>query len=137
MKLELTLQRNKPTETSMIGSLWNESTFLAYTLEDIPRETKIMNQTSIPAGRYQVRMCFSNKFQKIMPLLMDVPNFQGIRIHGGNTDADTSGCILVGMHKGDNKIWDCAPALDKVYQLIAAAEMNGGTWIEIKNYTGA
>lgn len=131
MTLELRLQRTPSTEKSTIGTLWNGSQMLCYTLEDVVREVKIPNQTAIPTGRYQVRMTYSMRFKKIMPQLMDVPNFAGVRIHGGNTDADTEGCILVGMHKDTDKIFDCSPAIQKVYDLIAANETIGGTWITI------
>lgn len=131
MTLELRLQRTPSTDKSTIGTLWNGAQMLCYTLEDVVRDVKIPNQTAIPAGRYQVRMTYSMRFGKIMPQLMDVPNFSGVRIHGGNTDADTEGCILVGMHKDTDKIFDCAPAIQKVYDLIASNETIGGTWITI------
>lgn len=133
MTLELLLQREPSSEKCTIGILWNGEEMLCYTLEDVVREVKIQNQTAIPAGRYQVRMTYSMRFGKIMPQLMDVPNFAGVRIHGGNTDADTEGCILVGMNKATDKIFNCPPALQKVYGLIAANEMNGGTWLTIKD----
>lgn len=66
------------------------------TLEDSARKVKVMHRTSIPAGRYQViPYVFSSKYE-IRPLLKDVPNFSGVFIHVGNTDGDTSGCVLVG-----------------------------------------
>jgi hypothetical protein len=131
--LELKLQRTIHTDTATIGVLWQDSSLLCYTLEDVVRDVKIDGQTAIPAGRYQVRITYSMRFGRVMPQLMDVPNFTGVRIHGGNTDADTEGCILVGMHKDveGNRIYDCAPALQKVYALIAACETSGGTWITI------
>ena len=131
MELELNLKRSPSTTKCTIGSLWNGPQLLCFTLEDVVRETKIPNETAIPAGRYQVRMTYSMRFGKIMPQLMDVPNFAGVRIHGGNTDEDTEGCILVGMHKDKDKIYDCPPALQKVYSLIAANETTGGTWLTI------
>lgn len=57
---------------------------------------KIPGRTAIPMGNYRVIINFSQRFQKHLPLLLDVPGFQGIRIHAGNTHEDTEGCILIG-----------------------------------------
>lgn len=75
-----------------------------FSLEDAFREVmgspvadwKIPGQTAIPMGNYRVIINFSQRFQKHLPLLLDVPGFQGIRIHAGNTHEDTEGCILIG-----------------------------------------
>jgi len=83
-----------------------------WTFEDVVREVpgqpvttwKIAHETAIPEGMYRIRFTPSARFHGLMPQLMDVPGFDGIRIHAGNTSADTSGCILVGhepMPKGD------------------------------------
>jgi len=55
-----------------------------------------MHETAIPAGTYDITIRFSQRFQKLMIAVQDVPGFTGILIHSGNTDANTSGCILVG-----------------------------------------
>ena len=84
--------------------------YLCDTLEDMNRDTnkngkvdnnelgKIKNKTCIPFGTYNVIMAFSPHFKKILPKLLNVPNFEGILIHSGNTINDTSGCILVGKN---------------------------------------
>ena len=143
MILELTLQRTIFGETFTLGEMWNGNIWLAHTLEDAVRgyDEKVYGKTAIPPTlaekehRYRVRMTYSNRFKKLMPQLMDVPIFEGVRIHGGNTQEDTLGCILVGMKINVNKdgIFDCKPALDRIYQLIAANEMNGGTFLNIRN----
>ena len=86
-----------------IGKLFVDGIFYCYTLEDKVRDIKIPNETAIPCGTYQVIIDFSNRFQKDMPHILNVPNYEGIRIHSGNTDKDTDGCILVGLDwiKGD------------------------------------
>lgn len=94
--MELKLTRKTLTDKSTIGELWIGDKFVCYTLEDRIREVKVMHETAIPAGRYEVILSFSNRFKKIMPLLLNVPGFEGIRIHSGNTSADSSGCILLG-----------------------------------------
>lgn len=79
-----------------------------FVLEDRVREVdgepvsswKVVDQTAIPCGTYKVVFDFSNRFQKIMPHILDVPGFEGVRIHSGNTDKDTSGCLILG------KDWD-------------------------------
>ena len=65
------------------------------TLEDVVRTgEKIPGETAIPAGKYPIVLSFSNRFQKVLPEVQNVPDFTGIRMHGGNTTADTAGCIL-------------------------------------------
>jgi len=58
--------------------------------------TKVYGHTCIPYGRYEVLMTFSQRFQQIMPLVSNVPGYEGIRMHIGNKSADTLGCLLLG-----------------------------------------
>lgn len=97
MKLELKRIYFKPTY--IIGKLYINGVYECDTLEDVERTIKVKDETCIPDGEYKVIITMSTRFKKIMPLLLDVPNFEGIRIHSGNTAADTSGCILVGYNK--------------------------------------
>ena len=60
------------------------------------KRLKVKGMTAIPEGRYLMRFTYSPKFGKRMFQLMDVPLFDGIRIHSGNSVKDTQGCILVG-----------------------------------------
>lgn len=91
-----------------VGRLHVDNEFQCFTLEDEVREIetkpcaewKIPGRTAIPRGTYQVTVNFSNRFKRVMPLLLEVPCFEGIRIHPGNNSANTDGCILVG------KNWD-------------------------------
>ena len=98
MNLELT--RTNFTEMSTIGELRINGKFLCFTLEDAVRDKKIYGKTAIPYGKYEVEITFSPRFQKYLPLIKDVPNYSGVRIHTGNTAQDTEGCILVGISKG-------------------------------------
>lgn len=75
------------------------------TLEPMMRKEKIKGRTAIPAGTYRVRLTYSPRFKKILPLVENVPNFSGVRIHTGNTSKDTEGCILVGRRIERNKDW--------------------------------
>ncbi len=98
--MNLKLLRKTFTEESTIGVLSVNGTAECFTLEDKVRAVKIPGKTAIPAGIYEVTITFSDRFQKPLPLLLNVPNFAGIRIHPGNTAADTEGCILVGKTHG-------------------------------------
>ena len=83
----------------IIGRLYIDGVYHSETLEDVERTQKVQGETCIPDGEYRVVINMSNRFKKLMPLLLNVPNFEGIRIHSGNTHKDTSGCILVGQNK--------------------------------------
>lgn len=100
----LQLKRKIFTDDSTIGELSIDGVFICYTLEDKVRDKKIQNVTAIPYGKYEVIINFSNRFQQYMPLLLNVPNYAGIRIHSGNKSTDTEGCILVGSSKSLNFI---------------------------------
>lgn len=119
----LTLRRERWTETSTIGRLFVNNFFECFTLEDRVRAkgVKVPKQTAIPYGTYEVVMDFSPKFQKIMPHVMDVPKFEGIRIHSGNTDIDTEGCILVGANLGKDAVLDSRIAFKRLYGLLMDA----------------
>ncbi len=100
--MELRLQRNPSTARATTGTLTVDGQFECYTLEDVVRELgpkgegKVQDQTAIPPGTYQVIINLSPRLGRPMMRLLEVPFFDGILIHGGNTDADTKGCILVG-----------------------------------------
>lgn len=96
--MKLLLKRIFKGEDYTIGKLYVDGQYFADTLEDTVREVKIKGKTAIPAGKYLILMTYSNRFKKIMPLLIDVPGFEGVRIHSGNTAEDTEGCILVGKN---------------------------------------
>lgn len=97
--MKLLLTRKYFKETYTIGNLYIDGLYFCDTLEDAVRDKKIMNKTAIPYGTYEVILTESAKFKRLLPLLLNVPGFDGIRIHRGNTDEDTSGCILVGENK--------------------------------------
>jgi hypothetical protein len=98
--MELKVLRKELTARSTIGELHVDGKFECFTLEDAVRPVKIKGVTAIPAGAYEVVVNFSQRFQRPLPLLLNVPNFDGVRIHAGNTDADTEGCPLVGKTQG-------------------------------------
>lgn len=122
--MKLTLKRAEPSAHSMFGELFVDDVFECYTLEDIPREKKVYGKTAIPSGHYRVIINRSNRFKKLMPLLLNVPNFEGIRIHKGNTAIDTDGCILVGKTKAKDFLGQSAKAYAPLFAKMRAAIAN-------------
>ncbi len=112
--MELTLVRNEFNENFTLGELFIDSVHFCYTVEDKVRDVKIKAVTAIPYGRYKVILNMSNRFKKIMPLLLDVPFFEGVRIHSGNTSADTEGCIILGMARTENGVGMSRIAVQKL-----------------------
>lgn len=102
--MELTLTRFLFNDQCTIGQLEIDGRFECWTLEDVVRPAKIFGETAIPAGRYQVVITRSPRFRRDLPLLVNVPNFTGVRIHSGNVAGHTEGCILVGQIKGQYSI---------------------------------
>ena len=131
MQLQLIRKRLSPEST--IGDLLVDQTFECFTLEDPLRPEKIPGKTAIPAGTYEVAVTFSNRFGRPLPLLLNVPAFEGVRIHPGNTPHDTEGCILVGSTVGPapNFIGNSRAAFDALFPKIEAAVRQGKVFIEI------
>lgn len=108
--MELLSIRKWYTSTSTISELFLNGAAQpreCFVLEDTVRApgVKIQNETAIAAGRYRVIVDWSNRFKKFSFHILDVPNFTGIRIHSGNTDEDTDGCLLVGQTRALNAIF--------------------------------
>lgn len=108
--MNISVTRLDCNDTRCIGKLTMPE-FTCYTLEDAVREEKIPGKTAIPAGTYEVVVSYSNRFKKMLPLLIDVPNFSGVRIHSGNTAEDTSGCILLGLSKAVDRVYESRKAM--------------------------
>ena len=127
-RLEIEIRREIYTPKSTIGRLFVNGEFECFTLEDRarPQAIKIPGATCIPAGTYWLAINFSNRFQRLMPELLQVPGFAGIRIHAGNTDADTEGCILVGLRRGQDFIGGSRAAFRGLFRKLQAARAVGG-----------
>lgn len=101
--INLYLRRYEYQPERTFGKLYVEGTDFCDVLEDTHRDLnkveKVYGKTCIPSGRYKVIFTYSPKFKKRMPLLVGVPHFEGVRIHTGNTEKDTEGCLLVGIRE--------------------------------------
>ena len=109
--MELVLVRYPSGAKCTIGTIYLNGIFECFSLEDIVREIngvpvaewKIAHITAIPSGKYTIIINMSNRFKRLLPLVLDVPGFEGIRIHPGNTDLDTEGCILPALMVATDK----------------------------------
>lgn len=109
------LEREWFSDKSTVGRLSFDDEFVCFTLEDTCRRVKVEGETAIPSGKYEITIDFSERFQKNMPHVLAVPGFEGVRIHKGNYPEQTLGCILVGMRRDKDSIYDCQKAYDLVY----------------------
>jgi hypothetical protein len=114
-----------------IGELYINGVFFSHTLEDKVRllnsyEDKVYGQTAIPIGRYKVIISYSNHFKKEMPEILNVEFFKGIRIHAGNDNNDTDGCILVGECRNVEEGWiyNSKNTYNKLFNILKAAFNN-------------
>jgi hypothetical protein len=107
MKAILEVKRHLSANGCTIGELFVNGKRFCWTLEDVVRAKGVVvpGKTAIDAGKYSVILNISNRFKKLMPLLSGgTVTGRGIRIHSGNRDADTLGCILVGFEKKPNNM---------------------------------
>lgn len=136
--MNIVLNRKIYNDSCTIGRLLFDGVDKFWTLEDKVRakdEAKVYGKTAIPAGKYQIIVNISQRFGREMCLLLSVPGFEGIRIHGGNTEVDTLGCILVAVNKvSDTKIQGTAEA--KVLNLVKSAiARRESVWITINDHS--
>ena len=143
MKLEvLRFSSGKDSTSGLLFDVSNDRQFLAYTLEDEYRDNKVYSETRIPAGTYKIRLRteggfhtkYSKRFQDIhkgMLHIVDVPGFDYILIHCGNTDEHTAGCLLVGDTQNNNMVEEdgfigrSTAAYKRIYVPIAEALEQG------------
>lgn len=141
--MKLTLKRIALRPTYTIGKLYIDDAYFCDTLEDTVRdinksgkfdngEQKIKGKTAIPYGTYEIKWTYSPRFKKYTPQLMNVPSFEGIRVHAGNTSADTEGCLILGENKQVGRVLNSRATINKFYPIIKEACSNGKVTIEIK-----
>lgn len=130
MKIEV--EREPSASGCTIGTMRVNGAFECHTLEDQVRGEKIFGETAIPAGTYSVVISFSPHFQRDLPLLVGVPGFEGVRIHPGNSAADTEGCILVGTSRTGASVGNSRVAFNALYAKIKdARDRHEGIWITV------
>ena len=128
------VMREPSINDTTLGSLFIDDHWQCHTLEDVIRPTgeKIRNKTAISPGRYRLILSMSNRFKKIMPELLNVPMFTGIRIHSGNTAKDTAGCLLVGQTRSvETRSIGRSRAAYKALMLKLTAAVKAGDTINI------
>ena len=140
--MKLLLQRSSRGDDSTVGVLHVNGVPRCFTLEDERREVKVKAETRIPAGTYEITLRavggfhgrylkrYGPAWHKGMLWLRDVPGFEYILIHIGNSDKDTAGCLLVGESARMNSDGNCTIqssrlAYQRIYPEIAAALVNG------------
>lgn len=142
--MKLTLTRRESKGGSTIGKLHIDGVFACFTLEDEVREIegqpvsvwKIKGATAIPQGTYRMSLEQSNRFGPDTLTINDVPGFSAIRMHAGNTSADTEGCPLLGMQSTETTLigGTSRPAVALVKSEVRAAIIRGEmVTIDIQN----
>lgn len=140
----MTLNRIAKKSKYTIGKLYIDGEYFCDTIEDTDRgltqtmtdaqikSKKVYGQTAIPTGTYRVIISYSNKFKRQMPLLLNVPGFLGIRIHSGNTEKDTEGCLIVGKNKAVGKVIESKDTYNKLFSILCEANKKEAIKITIK-----
>lgn len=123
--MKLKVERRRLEAGYTVGRLYVDGRLFCDTLEDrvrdLDKEEKVPGRTAIPAGTYRVEFNRSPKFGRNLPRLLDVPRFEGILIHPGNTADDSAGCILVGRNTAAGRLTESRDTSDRLNMLIEDA----------------
>jgi hypothetical protein len=131
--MNLELIRKEFTDKSTIGELYINGKFFCFTLEDKDRglqstdplilinTKKIWGETAIPYGTYEVKLTMSNRFKRVLPILLNVKGYTGVRMHRGNTAEHSHGCPLVGYKKAYNTIFESTKAENDLMKELSKA----------------
>lgn len=132
MKLELVRIANRPTYC--IGKLYIDGVWFCDTIEDTDRglddsmsvdeilKKKIKGETAIPTGIYKIEITYSQKYKRMMPIMIGVKGYSGIRIHSGNTSKDTEGCLLVGKNTKVGMVTDSRNTYQRLFARLQNAK---------------
>ena len=130
--------RNPGGENYTPGRMYLDNVFFCHTLEDEDRflengvTEKVYARTAISRGKYRLITSFSNRFQCVLPLVVDVPGYAGVRLHGANDARDVLGCIGCGKVRTSTGIAQCADTVQRIIdQIDDAAELGIETWLEV------
>jgi len=118
--MRMMLERVQLDADVTIGALSIDGEHFCWVCEDAVREVlgqpveawKVYGKTAIPYGAYRVDITWSKRFGRLLPILLNVPGFAGVRIHPGNTSADTEGCLLPGLVRNAKGVGQSRPACD-------------------------
>nr|DAI26952.1 MAG TPA: Protein of unknown function (DUF2778) [Caudoviricetes sp.] len=132
--MELNVKRIARKDGYTIGRLFINNEYFCDTLEDTDRglkdtmqvneilAKKVKAQTAIPTGKYDVILTFSPRFKRVLPLLLSVKAYEGVRVHAGNTNKDTEGCLLVGENKAKGQVINSRATLEKLMSILLECE---------------
>jgi len=122
--MKLTLKRIQLSKGCTIGALYIDGRMYCFTCEDEERLTgpKVFGETAIPRGSYDIIINHSDHFNRMLPLLLGVPNYSGVRIHPGNKPADTEGCVLPGLDRLPMGVGRSVLAFNPLFDKITAAK---------------
>lgn len=134
--MRLLLDRTQYEKDATVGEIYVDGVFECFSLEDQVRAgEKVRGQTAIPTGTYEVMITMSPRFKRRLPLLVNVPGFDGIRIHPGNTHEDTEGCLLVGerviRHEGMPFLTRSRAAFDLLFAKLDSVSLTERITIEV------
>lgn len=135
--MQMIIKRQIMAEGFTLGTFSIDGARVGYTCEDRDRRLedggeKVDGETAIPRGTYRVVMTFSGRFQALMPEILGVPGFTGVRIHGGNSAADTHGCPLLGAQATPTGVRECAGVNAYLRQTLGKALVDGeDVWLRV------
>ncbi|ATV32558.1 hypothetical protein CUC00_08315 [Prevotella intermedia] len=136
--LNLRVERKWKKKDYTIGNLYIDGVFFSNVLEDTVRglhqdmtpeeiqKIKVYGETAIPSGKYEVRITMSSRFRCPLPLLVNVPGYEGIRIHAGNTARDTHGCLLPGKNSSVGQVSNSRATMNVLQKRIEDTIAQGG-----------
>lgn len=150
--MELVIDRKWKKDEYTISNLYVDGSKVCNVIEDKDRgldqnmpldeikKLKVYGKTAIPTGRYKVVFAASNRFgnssyamNKLIPYVQNVKGFSDIRMHAGNTDKDTEGCLLLGKNDVVGKVTNSQYWCKKVFERMYLAWCNGATiWLTVK-----
>ncbi len=134
--MELLLERKYLKTNYTLSNLYLNGKFYCNIIEDVVRdinkngtfdcgEFKISGHTAIPYGKYEIQVTYSPKFKRKLPLLLNVKHFEGIRIHRGNTEKDSSGCLIPGENTKRGMVLNSTKYELELTNLIESANKRG------------